>query len=77
MRSRGSGGLVLFTVGAHNPLPAIAARGADVPGGVLVFVAIQWYAFVRNLAGRPSIWTGRHYRREPSFESTKWESTIP
>ena len=32
------------------------------PLGVLVLVAIQWYAFARNLAGRPSAWKGRLYR---------------
>ena len=45
------------------------------PMGVLVFVAIQWYAFARTLAGRPSAWKGRLYRAEPALESSRWEST--
>jgi hypothetical protein len=31
------------------------------PLGVLILVLIQWYAFARNLAGRPSAWKGRLY----------------
>lgn len=31
------------------------------PLGVILLVAIQWCAFARNLAGRPSTWKGRPY----------------
>ncbi len=34
------------------------------PLGVLVVVAIQWYALARSLFGRPATWKGRRY---PSF----------
>ena len=47
------------------------------PLGVLVLVAIQWYAFARNLAGRPSAWKGRLYRPEHTFETSRWESPTP
>lgn len=62
--------------------PAIRFRqsglGATLhPLGVLVFVAIQWYAFLRNLAGRPSAWKGRLYPAEPAFTSSQWESSAP
>ena len=44
--------------------PAIRFRQSRIgalmhPMGVLVFLAIQWYAFARTLAGRPSAWKGR------------------
>ena len=32
------------------------------PLGILVLLAIQWFAFFRNLLGRPSTWKGRLYR---------------
>jgi hypothetical protein len=47
------------------------------PVGVLVLLAIQWYAFVRNLAGRPSTWKGRFYRPEPALESSQSEPMAP
>jgi hypothetical protein len=31
------------------------------PLSILVFLAIQWYAFIRRLAGRPSHWKARTY----------------
>lgn len=31
------------------------------PIGVLIFLAIQWYAFGRSLVGRPATWKGRAY----------------
>jgi hypothetical protein len=31
------------------------------PLGILVLLTIQWYAFARNLAGRPATWKGRPY----------------
>jgi hypothetical protein len=32
------------------------------PAGVVVLLAIQWYALVRQRAGRPATWKGRSYR---------------
>lgn len=32
------------------------------PVGIVVLVAIQWYAWARDLSGRPSSWKGRLYR---------------
>ena len=60
--------------------PAIRFRQSRIgalmhPMGVLVFLAIQWYAFARTLAGRPSAWKGRLYRTEPALESSRSEST--
>jgi hypothetical protein len=34
------------------------------PAGVVVLVAIQWYALVRQLAGKPARWKGRSYEAE-------------
>ena len=31
------------------------------PLGILILLAIQWFAFVRNALGRPSTWKGRPY----------------
>ncbi len=45
------------------------------PLGVLVFVAIQWYAFVRNRAGRPSTWKGRHYGAPVAVTTSSLESS--
>jgi hypothetical protein len=45
------------------------------PLGVLILVMIQWYAFARNLAGRPSAWKGRLYPPRPAIEPSRWEST--
>jgi hypothetical protein len=36
------------------------------PVGVLVLLAIQWYALGRCLVGRPATWKGRNYRRAGS-----------
>jgi predicted membrane channel-forming protein YqfA (hemolysin III family) len=36
------------------------------PLGVLVLMAIQWYAFVRNALGRPATWKGRPYPAQPA-----------
>jgi hypothetical protein len=32
------------------------------PVGVLLLLAIQWYALLRQLAGQPATWKGRRYR---------------
>ena len=47
------------------------------PIGVLVLVAIQWYALARSLAGRPSAWKGRLYRPPQAFGPSRWESPAP
>ena len=31
------------------------------PPAILVFLAVQWYAFARSLSGAPAIWKGRTY----------------
>jgi hypothetical protein len=31
------------------------------PLGVLIFLAIQWYAFYAHVLGRPRSWKGREY----------------
>jgi hypothetical protein len=54
--------------------PAIRFRQSRLgallhPLGVLIFLAIQWYAFARVLAGRPSTWKGRLYGPRPSLQS--------
>lgn len=60
--------------------PAIRFRQSRLgallhPLGVLVFLAIQWYAFARGLAGRPSAWKGRLYRAEAALDPSRWESS--
>ena len=52
------------------PRIAAAARfrqplGAAIlhPWAILVFLAVQWYAFVRLLVGTPATWKGRTYLR--------------
>ncbi len=45
------------------------------PLGVLIFVAIQWYAFARDRAGRPSTWKGRHYGAPVAVSTSSWESS--
>lgn len=59
---------LLGSVAAGYPRLAAARRfrqplaGALLhPLGILVFLAIQWYALVRKLAGRPAEWKGRVY----------------
>ncbi len=47
------------------------------PAGVLVLVAIQWYAWARNLSGRPSAWKGRLYRSPGALDRSRWESPAP
>jgi hypothetical protein len=32
------------------------------PIAIFVFLALQWYARFRNLAGTPAVWKGRHYQ---------------
>ena len=47
------------------------------PAGIVGLLAIQWYAFARNLAGRPASWKGRLYRSESPIQSSRCESTPP
>ena len=47
------------------------------PAGILAFLAIQWYAFVRNLAGRPASWKGRLYQARSQTSPSRCESTTP
>jgi hypothetical protein len=61
---------LLATTAAYYPRLAGARRfrqsplGAVLhPLGVLILLAIQWFAFVRNALGRPSTWKGRPYPR--------------
>ncbi len=56
------------TVAAYYPrLTAVRRFRQPLPGallhplGILVFLAIQWYALARKLAGRPAGWKGRVY----------------
>jgi hypothetical protein len=58
----------LTTLTAYYPRLAAAARfrqswlGALFhPLGIVILVAIQWFAFLRNVLGRPSRWRGRDY----------------
>lgn len=44
------------------------------PFGVLVLVLIQWYAFTRNLAGRPRAWKGRLYPAQRTIDPSARES---
>jgi hypothetical protein len=46
------------------------------PLGVLVPVAIQWYALVRNRPGRPANWKGRAYPARPVPEAAQAERGI-
>jgi hypothetical protein len=59
---------LLATAAAYYPRLAGVLRfrqsllGAILhPLGVLILVAIQWFAFFRNALGRPSTWKGRPY----------------
>lgn len=51
------------------------------PVGIVVLVAIQWYAWARDLSGRPSSWKGRLYRAAGSLDldldRSGWESPAP
>ena len=67
----------LATVAAYYPRVASAMRfrqsllGAMLhPVGVLVLIAIQWFAFVRQALGRPSTWKGRPYPSPASAVTT-------
>ena len=57
---------LLATLAAYYPRLAGVIRfrqpllGAFLhPLGVLILIAIQWFAFARNVLGRPSTWKGR------------------
>ena len=45
------------------------------PAGIMIFLAIQWHAFIRSATRRPSGWKGREYPgqfvAQPSHERTK------
>ena len=46
------------------------------PAGVLILMAIQWYAAIRALVGRPVGWKGREYpetsaKAEPGDQGKK------
>jgi hypothetical protein len=58
----------LATLLAYYPRLSAAARfrqswlGAILhPLGIVILVAIQWFAFFHNFLGRPNRWKGRHY----------------
>jgi hypothetical protein len=68
-------------VGSYSSRWALAIRfrqsrlGALLhPIGILVLVAIQWYALARNVAGRPSSWKGRLYRPPHAIDPSRGES---
>lgn len=48
---------LIAVVRFRQPLPGALLH----PVGITIFVAIQWYAFLRSLRGRPSTWKGRAY----------------
>jgi hypothetical protein len=59
---------MLATAAAYSPRLASVPRfrqpllGAILhPAGIVVLVAIQWFAFLRTALGRPSTWKGRPY----------------
>jgi hypothetical protein len=72
--SSGELALVLFaTAASYYPRLAAAMRfrqsllGALLhPVGVVLLVAIQWFAFLRIALGRPSTWKGRRYQAPAS-----------
>jgi Glycosyl transferase family 2 len=45
------------------------------PAGIMIFLAIQWHAFIRSATHRPSGWKGREYPgqfvAQPSYEQTE------
>ncbi len=43
------------------------------PMGILILLAIQWYAFARNFAGRPATWKGRPYMANQVLDPTRLE----
>jgi len=47
------------------------------PVGVVLLVAIHWYALVRNQLGRPAYWKSRAYPERPLLESAHVERPIP
>lgn len=50
----------------HQPLLSAVLH----PLGILVLLAIQWYAAARSLMGRPSTWKGRSYQAGGAGERT-------
>ena len=41
------------------------------PLGVSALLGIQWYALIRQLAGKPSVWKGRSYGATPLANPAK------
>ena len=72
---RGPAGVVLVAVDPGDPIPPVPAGAWLHPLGILVLLAIQWYALARNLAGRPSAWKGRLYRSPQAFDPSRGESS--
>ena len=62
--------LVPAAAGRRRPVPPAAPRGGAAPVGVLILLAIQWYALGRDLLGRPATWKGRPYPRGGQSGST-------
>jgi hypothetical protein len=63
---------LLAAVASYYPRIAAAKRfrqswlGAILhPAGIIVFLAIQWYAFIRSARRQPAGWKGREYQRLP------------
>ena len=72
----GGGGVLLPAAGRRPPLSPVPSRHLLHPLGILVLLTIQWYAFARNLAGRPATWKGRPYVAGQVFDSTRLEQPI-
>jgi hypothetical protein len=51
----------------QSPLGAILH-----PLGVVALVALQWYALLRELLGRPAAWKGRLYRERSPARGTRF-----
>lgn len=68
---------LLAAVAAYYPRIAAAKRfrqtwqGAFLhPVGILIFVAIQWHAFIRGARRLPAGWKGREYQKTPGPTSS-------
>jgi hypothetical protein len=71
---------VLALVAAYAPRLVAVRRfkqsllGAILhPFGVLILLAIQWYAFTRNALGYGAMWKGRPYRARTGYADWPWD----
>ena len=47
------------------------------PVGIVLLLAVQWYALARRISGKPAVWRGRGYTAHASVNSSNNSDALP